>query len=161
MTKQKALEKKRQEFRILPEWEDLIEQKAKGLGYDYKSQYYTSLIKEDIFDMNRNNQQVADIIFDYAPILEAVQRLYALCLQILENQNKSAKEETVLQINDSLLEIYPLDDLKLCTTVDEIRILMKPTHHRYVYNLLNYLQSLGVVVRKEYRGDEKLYWKEG
>lgn len=45
--KLEAVEKKRQEFQIRPEWEELIEQKVQEKGYDYRAQYYRALVMED------------------------------------------------------------------------------------------------------------------
>ena len=75
MAKPEAVKKKCQEFHIRPEWEELIEQKAQEKGYDYKAQYYASLVKEDIFDLTKNNITTQDAFFDNAPIVRPKQFL--------------------------------------------------------------------------------------
>jgi len=76
-------------------------------------------------------------------------------------------EQTVIQQNpigqiiESLLTVIPLEQMKTCKTVTELRSLFPfETQQNYIYDLINYLERLKIVVTKEVQGEERLYWLE-
>jgi len=59
------------------------------------------------------------------------------------------------------MSLVSLEDMKKCRTIDELRSLFPlDSQKAYVYDLINYLEKLKLVISKEIKGVEKLFWLE-
>lgn len=163
MVKVQAKEKARVEIRLPFKLKEELLKECQAEGYDYLSDFIRDILKErlngkDSFPIETKTNTSVEC--DFSEIIEAVTKNNVLLLQILQNQQMIPTNNTMNNIVESLLDFYPIEILKQCKTVDDIRELFAfEGQRKYVYDLLDYLENtLQTVVVRDVQGQERLYW---
>ena len=154
-------EKARIEFRAPIDLKEMFIKKTDEEGYDSLSDYIRDKLIESIEEKVAPGATPISFDFDDSRIISEVQQNRSILTQILHNQQTAIQQNPIGQIIESMLSVIPLEQMKTCKTVTELRSLFPfETQQNYVYDLINYLERLKIVVTKEVQGEEKLYWLE-
>ncbi|MCG3258003.1 MAG: hypothetical protein KAU62_17990 [Candidatus Heimdallarchaeota archaeon] len=154
-------EKARIEFRVPIDLKEMLIKKTDEEGYDSISDYIRDKLIESIEEKVAPRAIPIAFEFDDSQIISEVQQNRSILTQILHNQQTAIQQNPFGQIIESMLSSISQEQMKNCRTVTELRSLFPfETQQNYVYDLLNYLERLKIVVTKEVQGEERLYWLE-
>ena len=159
--KKKAQEKARVEIRIPVDLKDLLLKKTDEEGYDYFSDFIRDIIIDKIKGKKTAVTPGVTFDFDDSRIITEIQQNRTILIQVLHNQKTAVKEQSIETIVENLIQVVSLDQMKKCKTVEELRDLFPlEAQQTYIYDLLNHLEKMKLVISKEEKGQENLYWLE-